>query len=160
LGTATAIAAGPDYSCAIQAGTGRGVWWGHDLHWQATTSGDVDGPTGHPTAPATGVFSAGATRARTRRVAWCGVASAVPSAPLGPASAISVKYARCMIEAGAGRLVCWGDDALFLAPPPAVDGTAGTAHAIAAGIDASCAIQSGTNRVVCWGQDFPNKPPI
>jgi alpha-tubulin suppressor-like RCC1 family protein len=32
-----------------------------------------------------------------------------------------------------------------------VDGTAGTASAIAAGLYHSCAIQAGTGAVVCWG---------
>jgi hypothetical protein len=34
-----------------------------------------------------------------------------------------------------------------------VDGTAGTAKAIAAGFSHSCAIQAGTDAVVCWGAD-------
>ncbi len=40
-------------------------------------------------------------------------------------------------------------------PPPSVDGTAGSATAIAAGQYHSCAIQAGSGAVVCWG--FPHQ---
>jgi hypothetical protein len=35
-----------------------------------------------------------------------------------------------------------------------VDGTSGTASAIAAGAFHTCAIQAGSDAVVCWGENF------
>ena len=65
---------------------------------------------------------------------------------------------------GDGHVVCWGDDTDGQATPPAaVDGTTGTATAIAAGAGGyhSCAIQEGTGAVVCWGNDIDGEstPP-
>jgi hypothetical protein len=45
-------------------------------------------------------------------------------------------------------VVGWG-----AGPPSSVNGTTGTASAIAAGQWHSCAIQSGTGQVVCWGRN-------
>ncbi len=60
----------------------------------------------------------------------------------------------CAIQAGTGKVVCWGNDADGQATPPAsVNGTAGTATAISAGSYHSCAIQAGTGNVVCWGDN-------
>ena len=57
--------------------------------------------------------------------------------PLGTdaASAIAAGwYHSCAIRAGSGAVVCWGDDYLGQATPPAsVNGTAGTASAIEIG---------------------------
>jgi len=39
-------------------------------------------------------------------------------------------------------------------PPPSLDGTHGTASAIAVGGGHSCAIQASTGAVVCWGGNF------
>jgi hypothetical protein len=39
-------------------------------------------------------------------------------------------------------------------PPPSVDGTAGSASAIATGSGHSCAIQAGSGAVVCWGYNY------
>ena len=51
-----------------------------------------------------------------------------------------------------GPVIGWGLDNDGQALPPAsVDGTSGTASAIAAGGFHSCAIQTGTGNVVCWG---------
>ena len=51
-------------------------------------------------------------------------------------------------------MVCWGRDSFGEASPPeSVNGTAGSAIAIAAGDRHSCAIESGTGAVVCWGSD-------
>src|SRR5262249_59871238 len=56
------------------------------------------------------------------------------------------------IQAGTNAVVCWGLDNVGQAtPPPSVDGTAGSASAIAAGLEHSCAIQAATGAVVCWG---------
>ena len=53
-----------------------------------------------------------------------------------------------------GPVVCWDWDYYGQStPPPSVDGTTGTATAIAAGGSHSCAIQAGTGAVVCWGDD-------
>ena len=61
----------------------------------------------------------------------------------------------CAIQAGTGAVVCWGDNYYGQAtPPPSVNGTAGTASAIAAGGGHSCAIQAGTGAVVCWGGNY------
>ena len=46
------------------------------------------------------------------------------------------------------------------APPPSVDGTDGTASAIAAGFVHSCAIESAGGAAVCWGRnDFGQASP-
>ncbi len=52
------------------------------------------------------------------------------------------------VARAAGPVVGWvgSED-----PPASVNGTAGSATAIAAGLCHSCAIQSGTGAVVCWG---------
>ncbi len=53
-----------------------------------------------------------------------------------------------------GPVVCWGHDSDGRASPPgAVDGTGGTASAIAVGPRPVCAIQAGTGNAVCWGDD-------
>jgi hypothetical protein len=59
-------------------------------------------------------------------------------------------------------VIGWGLDNYGQALPPAsVDGTSGTASAIAAGFRHSCAIQAGTGNVVCWGDNDYNQasPP-
>ena len=56
---------------------------------------------------------------------------------------------------GAGPVVGWGDNTYGQTTPPAsVNGTLGTASAIAAGVYHGCAIQSGTGAVVCWGSNY------
>ena len=75
----------------------------------------------------------------------------------------------CLILTGAadstattGFVVGWGDDTYGQATPPVlVDGTSGTASAVAAGHFHSCAIQAGTGNVVCWGRnaDRQGSPP-
>lgn len=53
-----------------------------------------------------------------------------------------------------GPVVHWGDDDFgTLIPPSSVNGTNGTASAIAAGYTHACAIQSGTGAVICWGRE-------
>src|SRR5262249_60197031 len=68
----------------------------------------------------------------------------------------------CAIQAETGAVVCWGRNADGQSTPPAsVDGTSGTASAIAAGFAHSCAIQAGTGAVVCWGRNVDGQatPP-
>jgi hypothetical protein len=71
----------------------------------------------------------------------------------------------CAIQAGSGHVICWGYDPYAAAgqatPPPSVNGTEGTATAIAAGAYHSCAIQAETGNVVCWGfnNDGQANPP-
>src|SRR5262245_56296753 len=97
------------------------------------------------------------------------------SPPRITAAAIAAGYEHdCAIQAGTGAVVCWGNDFFGRAtPPPSVDGSAGTASAIAAGgaefcplfscapVGHSCAIQAGTGAVVCWGigVDGETTPP-
>ncbi|GEM_PF-4616741 len=53
-----------------------------------------------------------------------------------------------------GPVVGWGYNFYGESTPPAsVNGTSGTATAIAAGLTHSCAIQSGTGAVICWGDN-------
>jgi hypothetical protein len=60
----------------------------------------------------------------------------------------------CAIQAGSGAVICWGSNSYGQqTPPPSVDGTSGTASAIAAGGGHSCAIQAGSGAVVCWGDN-------
>ena len=54
---------------------------------------------------------------------------------------------------GTGGVVCWGANGSG-DPPDSVNGTSGTASAIAAGGSHSCAIQAGSGAVVCWGSNF------
>jgi len=72
----------------------------------------------------------------------------------GRRSAIVLAALTLAVSAGgagadSGPVVGWGSG--DFRPPPAVDGTAGTGSAIAAGYTHSCAIQAGTGAVVCWG---------
>lgn len=71
---------------------------------------------------------------------------------------LTVAFAASWLAAGAARsdgpVVGWGSNGSGQATPPAaVNGTDGTATAIAAGGRHSCAIQAGTGNVVCWGND-------
>jgi hypothetical protein len=52
-----------------------------------------------------------------------------------------------------GPVVGWG-----AGPPPSVNGTAGTASAIAASFF-TCAIQAGSGAVVCWYPGTSPQPP-
>ena len=54
MGSASAIAAGFQHSCAIQAGTGAVVCWGADSFGQASAPASVDGTMGSATAIAAG----------------------------------------------------------------------------------------------------------
>src|SRR5262245_46006 len=173
--TATAIAAGYQHSCAIQAGTGAVVCWGDDYYGQATPPPSVDGTAGTASAIAAGggefcLFSCAdighscAIQAGTGAVVCWGVFSAQEPPPpsvngtAGTASAIAAGLLdSCAIQAGTGAVVCWGPSGSL--PPPSVDGTAGTASAIAAGLLHSCAIQAGTGAVVCWGGPNVATPP-
>jgi hypothetical protein len=67
-GTATAIAVGAKYGCAIQSGTGRVVCWGWNHSGQAMPPPSVDGTTGTATAIAAGSAHACAIQAGTGRV--------------------------------------------------------------------------------------------
>ena len=59
-----------------------------------------------------------------------------------------------IVSADDGPVVGWGGNSQGQATPPAsVNGTSGTASAIAAGLFHSCAIQTGSGAVVCWGED-------
>jgi len=63
-------------------------------------------------------------------------------------------YIQVTPQPPAGPVVGWGYDNNGQATPPAaVNGTAGMARAIAAGIDTSCAIQAPSGAVVCWGRN-------
>ena len=55
-GTASAITAGRNHSCAIQAGTGAVVCWGANGDGQATPPPSVDGTEGTASAIATGIY--------------------------------------------------------------------------------------------------------
>ena len=60
------------------------------------------------------------------------------------------------IQSETDAVICWGWGSTgegHMVPPAEVDGTAGTAHAIAIGDVHGCAIQNGTRGVVCWGGD-------
>ena len=124
-GTASAISAHVTHRCAIQAETGHVVCWGDDNEGQASPPASVNGTS-------------------------------------GTASAIDVGSRHsCAIQAGTDNVVCWGSNSTWYdgsytgqaTPPASVDGTSGTASAIAAGETHSCAIQAGTGNVVCWGSN-------
>jgi hypothetical protein len=158
LGTATAIAAGGEHSCAIQAGTGDVICWGKNfggerlcviqpgtgdvICWgeifdgQATPPDAVNGVSGTATdIAASGFYGCEPGQNGTREC--------------------SGGHHSCAIQAGTGNVVCWGDDSYGQATPPdSVNGISGTATAIAADGDHSCAIQAGTDDVVCWGWDY------
>jgi len=69
----------------------------------------------------------------------------------GTASAIAAGgMESCAIQAGTGKVFCWGRSA---SPPLTVNGAAWTASAIATGDTHSCAIPAETGGVVCWGND-------
>jgi hypothetical protein len=71
-GTATAIAAGPYHSCAIQAGTGNVVCWGLNSSGQASPPASVDGTNGTASAIAAGGAHSCAIQAGTGNVVCWG----------------------------------------------------------------------------------------
>ena len=56
--------------------------------------------------------------------------------------------------ADSGPVVAWPGQSGYTAPPAALNGTDGTATAIAAGGSHDCAIQAGTGAIICWGDNF------
>ena len=108
----------------------------------------VNGPGVMALAVCIGLLAASAARGAGPVVGWGAGAT-----PKITASAIAVgrgfSQNSCAIRAGTGAVVCWGTDGGT--PPSSVDGTAGTATAVAVGGGHSCAIQAGTGAVVCWG---------
>jgi hypothetical protein len=164
-GTASGLAAGGNHSCAIATGSGKVVCWGYVYFEQVTPPASVDGTEGIASAIAAGLAHSCAIRAGTGAVVCWGrnlEGQATPPASVngtaGTASAIAAGGGdresffpghSCAIQGGSGAVVCWGDNDVGQAtPPPAVDGTAGTATAIAAGESYTCAIQAGTGAVV------------
>src|SRR5262249_56564345 len=84
--------------------------------------------------------------------------------PMITAAAIAAGYEHsCAIQAGTGAVVCWGNNDFGQATPPSsVDGTAGTASAIAAGgaefcifnfvsLEDSCPLPDRTRAARCPG---------
>lgn len=72
----------------------------------------------------------------------------------GPTLAFAIVWLAAGVARSDGPVVGWGwnlDGQLTL--PASVDGTTGTASAIAAGVFDSCAIQSASGAVLCWGRD-------
>jgi hypothetical protein len=71
---------------------------------------------------------------------------------VGIDGSVSYYASSCAIHAVTGAVVCWGNNDFGQTTPPAsVDGTDGTASAIAMGGTHGCAIQAGSGAVVCWG---------
>ena len=175
-GTATAIAAGWSYSCAIQAGSNAVVCWGSNDYGQATPPPSVNGTDGTATAIAAGIWHSCAIQAGSNAVVCWGrndYGQLTPPPSVngtdGTATAIALGGTQTSaIQAGTGKVVCWD---MFrtgeTATPDSVNGTAGTATAIAASLDfwqaRSCAIQAITGKVVCWqnqyGQAFETAVP-
>src|SRR5262245_33835343 len=174
---ASAIAQGRTHSCAIQADSGAVVCWGGNVSGEATPPPSVDGTAGTASAIAAGGGHSCAIQAGSGAVVcWgsdgYGQATRPPSVDgtVGTASAIAAGGGHsCAIQAGSGAVVCWGNNHVRIydedgrligahtgmsTPPPSVDGSAGTASAIAAGTVHSCAIQTGTGAVVCWGSNY------
>lgn len=92
---------------------------------------------------------------------WCNrkVLSPTPSTVDSAGEAIAVAtsdHQTCAIRS-TGAVVCWGD--MFGAaiadsmPPDAVNGTSGTATALAMFARHACAIRATSNALVCWGDD-------
>jgi hypothetical protein len=146
-GTASAIAAGFYYSCAIQAGSRAVVCWGD--YGPGPPPPSVDGTAGSASAIAVGYYHSCAIQAGSGAVVcwgggFDGQATPPPSVngTAGTASAIAAAlYYSCAIQAGTGAVICWGNNYYGQAtPPPSVDGTSGTASAIAAGGSRTLAI--------------------
>ena len=169
MGSASAIAAGSDHSCAIQSGTGAVVCWGSDSFGQASPPASVDGTTGSAIAIAAGSFHSCAIQSGTGAVVCWGSDSFGQASPpasvdgtTGSAIAIAAgSFHSCAIQSVTGAVVCWGDDSIDCfenpdvperagscaslwngraSPPASVDGTTGSASAIAAGSRSSRAI--------------------
>jgi hypothetical protein len=162
-GTATAIAAGHEHSCAIQAASGNVVCWGDDWAGQAMPPDAVNGVSGTATDITVSWQHSCAIQAGTGEVVcWGGDSYGQATPPdavngvSGTATGIAANFFHsCAIQAGTGNVVCWGGDSYGQATPPdAVNGVSGTATDIAAGWRHSCAIQAGTGNVVCWGRDL------
>ena len=158
-GTATAIDVGRYHDCAIQAGTGAAVCWGNNLFGQSTPPPSVNGTAGTATAITVGDYHSCAIQAVTGAVVCWGAnhipgpntytGQATPPASVngtaGTAIAIEAgDYHTCAIQAGTRAVVCWRENADFLAtiPPDSVNGTDGTAIAISAGIFRTLAIKT------------------
>jgi len=135
-----------------------GVYWPDTREGDALMSFRVIRGAVLTVALATAWLAAGAARSAGPVVGW-GDNSFDQN--LGTATAIAAgSYHSCAIQAGTGRVVCWGSNYDVsniyqgqATPPAAVDGKLGTASAITAGGYHSCAIQAGTGHVVCWGNN-------
>ena len=154
---------GRGHSCAIQAGTGAVVCWGDNCSGQATPPASVNGTAGTASAIAAGAVHSCAIQAGTGAVVCWG--DNLPRAGdaaslrerhrghgLGDRGGLACTAARSRpapARSSAGARNGYGQ----ATPPPSVNGTAGTASAIAAGWHHSCAIQAGTGAVVCWGDN-------
>lgn len=137
-GTATAIAAGGEVTCAILTGGAVSCWGnGYNLGLGNGIADEVDAP-GAP------------------------VALPAPSA----ASAITVgNYASCALLTN-GRISCWGTDRWGTvgnstengnqAEPSAATPVGGTAVQVSANGEASCALRANGN-VYCWGSDWDDQ---
>jgi hypothetical protein len=162
-GLATAIAAGPYHSCAIQAKSGAVICWGDEKDGEATPPDSVNGTAGTASAISAGEkFSCAIQAGSGAVVCWgngTGGAATPPAAVNGTAGGATAIAAgigvSCAIQEGTGAVVCWGDDSGTGAatPPPSVDGTSGAATAIAAGRGFNCAIRASDRGVVCWGRN-------
>jgi hypothetical protein len=168
-GTATHIAAGNAHSCAIQAGTGNVVCWGHG----SSPPRAVNGYDGTATDISLGYEHGCAIQAGTGIVVcwgyygWDRYGRETPPDSVNGVSGTATDIAAgedhsCAIQAGTDIVVCWGYDHNGEATPPrAVNGVSGTATDVVAAFHHSCSIQAGTGNVVCWGSDFYGeaKPP-
>ncbi len=158
-GRASAIAAGGNHGCAIQADTGAVVCWGYNYSGQATPPPSVDGTNGTASAIAAGSDHSCAIQADTGAVVCWGFGQAAPPWLDGTAAKASAIAAggghSCAIVAGivagSGPVFCWGSNYSGQATPPVSVVYTDTATAIAAGHDHSCAIQADSGAVVCWG---------
>jgi hypothetical protein len=141
-GTATAIDSGGNFSCAIQAGTGKVVCWGLNHNGQATPPEAVNGVSGTATHIATGGYVSCAIQAGTGNVVCWGsdvFGEATPpdavNGTLGTAIEVTAGLDHaCSIQADTEKVVCWGfNNHNQATPPDIVNGVWGTARAVSAG---------------------------
>jgi hypothetical protein len=96
LGTASAIAAGADHSCAIQAATGNVVCWGDGAFAQTTPPSEVDGTTGTASAITAGAGHGCAIQSATGNVVcwgWDDGGKATPPAEVNGTSGTALAVA-------------------------------------------------------------------
>ena len=157
LGSARAVAAGADHSCAIRKTAGTVACWGDDSQGQT----DVPAALGPASALATGLEHTCAVRAADGQLLCWGLDNAGQSdvpASLGPVTSVAAGAEHtCAILATDATVRCWGNDLFGQLEIPA---GLGAARALTAGALHSCAIRIADAAVLCWGANASGQSAV